>query len=307
MIILFYKSEVSSEITNQRIDKPSVCFSNLDPNNKVEAKKIFRSLIAQFGNPQIEVDGYEDIENDNFRVYELSAKSIKNFIGDFNENDGQEVISPDYSYSMMLNLDIEDVKELICWTTKDYIIVDRDTKEPRTYGKFGEILDVKEYFESADSEIKNLADETIYCLLSYGAEVESNKIVSAEVYTIVMEFNSVKEIDCFKVNNDKWNEEVRNHLFEVSTKKVDYVYLVKTEFENGKNYTKSNTESTYRTYERAKSVLNYLSDSVKADFERHYEKDDVTSRWELGRDIKFDISAPEDCWHGSVTCMEVKD
>lgn len=303
MIILFYKSEASSEITNQRIDKPSVCFSNLDPNNKVDAKKIFRSLIAQFGNPQIEVDGYEDIENDNFRVYELSAKSLKNFIGDFNE----EVISPDYFYSIMLNLDIEDVKELICWTTKDYVIVDRDTKEPRTYGKFGEILDVKEYFESADSEIKNLADETIYCLLSYGTEVESDKIVSAEVYTIVMEFNSVKEIDCFKVNNDKWNEEVRNHLFEVSTKKVDYVYLVKTEFEHGKNYTKSNTESTYRTYERAKSVLTYLSDSVKADFERHYEKDDVKSRWELGRDIKIDIAAPEDCWHGSVTCMEVKD
>lgn len=308
MVILFYKTQTNSDIENQRIGKPNYWFQNLDANNKEDAKKIFRSLIAQFGNPYIAVNG-NDIENDNFRVYNLEDScSMGEFVNDFNEN-VEEIINADNAYSMILNLDMKDVEELIKWKSIDYVIVDKETKKPKTYGDFNEIVDVREYFESADSDITSTANETIYCLISYPKSMNNGSITEYDVYVINIETYSVNEIDCFVAREKEWNDDVKTHLFEAAD--GVYVYALKTEFMNGYHYSSSQTESIYKSYDKAKDVLDYLANSVAADFEKHYRKKDIKAERFFGVNTIYKIDAANeeegDSWNGSIIRMELKD
>lgn len=306
MIIAFFKRDSYSSIEGQRIQN-HIDFEklNLNPNDKKDAKKIFRSLIAQFGLPSF--------EKGDFVIYSLDGSkeipSINDFCRDFNIY-SIDIIDRECSYSMVLNLTEKEAKELLMVKTIDYVIVDRGTKIPRCYGSHNEIVDVFGSFETANEEV-NLEDETIQCLLSYPKENGNG-----EVYVLNMEYGCVEEIDSFeaKLNStENWNDDVLRYFAgKVSSNKDNRsVYIVECDFISG-NVSKlkadlPNFDLTickkrgYSDFDLAKAFVEMTKDFAFIALKRKYSEDDIKQRFEIGNGFAdYEISVDGYVWGGHV-------
>ena len=313
MIIAFFKSNSCSSITDQRIQSYTDFNKlNLNPNNKKDAKKIFRSLIAQFGLPSY--------EKGNFVIYSLDDSkdipSINDFCKEFNEYN-IDIIDPECSYSMVLNLTEKEVKELLMVKTIDYVIVDRDTKMARCYGNHNEIVDVCGSFETANEEVK-LEDETIQCLLSYPKENGNG-----EVYVLNMEYGCVEEIDSFEVrlnNTENWNDDVLRYFVDKasSNKENGSVYIVECDFICGDvsklkadlpNFDLTICKKRgYNDFDSAKAFAEMTKDFAFIALKRKYSEYDIKQRFEIGNDFAdYEISVDGYVWGGHVYRVGIVD
>ena len=307
MIIAFFKTDSYSSIEDQRIQS-YIDFEklNLNPNDKKDAKKIFRSLIAQFGLP-----GYG---KGDFVIYSLDDSkeipSINDFCKDFNNNYCIDIIDPECSYSMVLNLTEKETKELLTVKTIDYVIVDRDTKMPRCYGSHNEIVDVYGSFETANEDVK-LEDETIQCLLSYPKENGNG-----EVYVLNMEYDCVEEIDSFeaKLNRtENWNDDVLRYFVGKVCPNKDNgsVYIVECDFVGGDvsklkadfpNFDLTICKKRgYKDFDLAKGFLEFTKNFAFIMLKRKYGENDINQRWDIGKDFAdYEISVDGYVWGGHV-------
>lgn len=277
---------------DQFINQPNECLKMFDTTKKEDSMNAFLMLLAQFGN--------------NLQYYNMSSRSQSSYFENidnlFDDINSQEI---DFEglWCVLLNIEEEDVRKVLNGYKRDFVLVDKPTETPITFGgKNKDTMVVYGDFEDVMDD-KDDNDE-LFCLLSVKNPSNENEF---DVHIFLMKFEDVKEVGAFKssTKNDKeWFENSYDALCGLYTTKKK-MYLVQYHYNNGHHFEGDIYNELFETENDAMNALREEAKNVEKEFNEIFG-DGEWEKEDRGDYICLNFNYYEDYWEGKVEELEVK-
>lgn len=186
MYLVYYPISMYDE---QVVGHPTSSFRVFNTDEPSEAREVFGILLMQFG-------------IDNLHIYDMSSTSrttrfcnIDDMVDDLN---GQE-LDVENNWCVRLNLTEDEMLEMSQYASRDFVIVENETRKPIVFNSDNEMVVYGDFDEAADDSLGG----RVIGLLTYDTDEEGRQRV--EYYDMKME-----DVRCFAygdVSEESWNRD----------------------------------------------------------------------------------------------------